>query len=277
MVAFAPNACPGSSQLLGTVTGTVGNFLFTRSSTADVRSRDFSASTTCCLARTSVAFCSPATSVTIWRTVSRTLVMDLVERLIQDALARLDGTLDIGDLLLEFPPLLREIVGRQDGALPVQLLLDRAKPVLLLGDLVLIGFALCFELLLNVPGRSGLLEDELNVHDGDDRRRKLGQGIARLPRHKADSRRNACQTQDEPTPERTFRQHRSEPRSEAETELFNLVVVFLDDREGQIDTDRAERRPPGNTDAGGYAEGVVIDKPLARSGSRPLRSECRYP
>ena len=73
----------------------------------------------------------------------------LVEGLIQDALAGLHGTLDIGDLLLELPPLLTEVIGRQVGALMVQLLFHRAQPVFLLGDFVLIGLALRFELLLN--------------------------------------------------------------------------------------------------------------------------------
>src|SRR6185295_6282456 len=52
----------------------------------------------------------------------------------------------------------------------------------------------------------------------------------------------------------------SKPRSEAEAELFHLVVAFLDNREGQIDTDRPERRPPGDTDTSRYADGIVIDQ-----------------
>src|SRR3954454_7670502 len=59
--------------------------------------------------------------------------------------------------------------------------------------------------------------------------------------------------------------HGSEPRSKAEAELFHLVVVFLDDRERQIDANRSERRPPGNANASRHTDGMIIDQPLRRN------------
>ena len=50
-------------------------------------------------------------------------------------------------------------------------------------------------------------------------------------------------------------------RAEAEVDELRLVEVFLSDRLGEVDADRAERRFPGKPDAGGQSNRTGIGNP----------------
>src|SRR5258708_39507230 len=60
----------------------------------------------------------------------------------------------------------------------------------------------------------------------------------------------------------------SETCAEAEVDILDFVVTFVNDRNGIIDTDRPERRYPLNADAGGDTHQLVVQD------GRPVRNVC---
>ena len=193
-----------------------------------VTSMPSASNTTACFSITRLALRSFTTSAMTSSAAFLTCGHRFVEALLQRLTPPLDDLTERVVALLEIACPRVERIGRQDGALTLELGARLLQFILLLRDFLGVGAVLLIDDRLNALGGFGILEDLLQIDDEDDRhrqrlRRRLRQAATRRgPRRQGRNRSGGDLAANETG--------HSKPRAEADAKELLLVERLPFDR-----------------------------------------------